>query len=393
LRIFAILTLSTCHLLPAFGAEKGVTPHTYNTLKKVEQFQNTGKYQQAIQSLQQLANKSNDNGYDKIVILQYLAYAYNTAGKPELAGNTARKALAKIKDLPKVKQSLLYLLAQTSFETEAFEQGVVYIQDWLKDASEPTAEGLFLAGYGNFRLKRYQSAERYLKQAIAARENAPISWYQTLLAIFVEQKRYRAAVPIAERLIARKPSDENLWQTLSSLYYQQNDNEKALASLILAKYTAEPSPERIRQIVGLSVSLGMPNHAARIFSDSLEKGRLPKSYDNLKLLYQCWSLARETDKAEKVLSQAAKLAANGEDYLLLGRLHFEQRDWKKAQLALNKALRKGRLKHAKQAKLLLGICACHTGETIKAKKYLEGLLSDPEYKKVAAYWLSNLENS
>ena len=162
---------------------------------------------------------------------------------------------------------------------------------------------------------------------------------------------------------------------------------------MLAKHTAEPRPDRIRQMVGLSVNLGMPDYAARIVNDWLERGRLQKSYDNLKLLYECWSLAREHDKAGKTLALAARMAPNGEDYLLLGRLRFEQRDWGNARIALGKALGKGRLKHPNQARLLLGICACHSGEKTVAKNYLEKLLTDPKYKKVAAYWLSRLKNS
>lgn len=390
---FAILTISSSLSSSAFGAEKGVARHTYDTLKQIEQLQHSGKSQLAVRKLEKLANSLNDNSYDKAVVLQYLAYAYNTTGKPKQAQKTAQKALATKQNSPAVNQSLLYLLAQTSFQTEAFEQGVGYIQRWLKAVPEPTAEGLYLAGYGNFRLKRYQLAAKYLKRAVVTKANAPVDWYQILLAVLIEQKRYQAAVPIVEKLIAREPSDANLWRTLASLYLQQNNRQKALASLALAKHTTKPRSDRIRQMVGLSVSLGMPDYAARMLNDSLQRGRLQKSYDNLKLLYQCWSLAREYDKAEKILSQAAAMTNNGEDYLLLGRLHFEQHDWKNAQIALKKALRKGHLKRPKQAKLLLGICACHTGEKTAAKKYLEKLVTDPEYKRVASYWLSRLKNS
>ena len=390
---FAILTISSILSPLTFGAEKGVARHTYDTLKQIEQLQHSGKSQQAVRKLEKLANSLNDNSYDKAVILQYLAYAYNTTGKPKLAQKTAQKALATKQNSPAINQSLLYLLAQTSFKTDAFEQGVGYIQRWLKVVPEPSAEGLYLAGYGNFRLKRYQLAAQYLKQAVAAKANAPVDWYQILLAVLIEQKHYRAATPIVEKLIAREPSNTNLWRTLASLYLQQNNRQKALASLALAKHTTKPRSDRIKQIVELSVNLGMPDYAARLLNDRLEKGQLKRSYANLKLLYQCWSLAREYSKAEKILVQAAAMTKNGEDYLLLGRLHFEQHDWKNAQIALKKALHIGHLKRPKQAKLLLGICACHTGEKTAAKKYLEKLVTDPEYKRVASYWLLRLKNS
>jgi uncharacterized protein HemY len=93
----------------------------------------------------------------------------------------------------------------------------------------------------------------------------------------------------------------------------------------------------------------------------------------------------------QALEKAASLADNGEDYFLLGRLHFERNQWKQARHALQRALQHG-VKAKAKAQYLLGVAAFNCGDSRTAQQAFEKAKKNPELVKVVAYWSDRLQD-
>src|SRR5690606_4871870 len=145
------------------------------------------------------------------------------------------------------------------------------------------------------------------------------------------------------------------------------------------------------QLVRLNAQQGLPAKAARLLETEMANQRLARDYEHLKLLYNCWRLARENGQAAQVLAEAAVLAPDGEDFLMLGRLSMQRNDWRAAKTHFQQGLRKGGLKRVHQARLWLGIAAFKTDDAALARQVLEPLLEVENVKHEASYWLQRIE--
>ena len=249
-----------------------------------------------------------------------------------------------------------------------------------------------MAGYAAYRAKM-PSASTYLEKAIALKQSPPEEWIRLLLSIYIDRKQYTKAEPMVKRLIEITPNKRVWWRYLSGLYAQQGRHDTALATMMLAYYNGLTTRDDVMQLVRYNASQGYPVKAARLLETELERSKIPRTYENLKLLYSCWQLAREWQKSGQVLAEAAKLAPTGEDFAMLGRLEMQKGNWSKAKNSLQKSLRKGGLKRRHQARLWLGIAAFKANDETLARQSLQALLTDSSVKREAAYWLKRLDRS
>jgi Flp pilus assembly protein TadD len=123
----------------------------------------------------------------------------------------------------------------------------------------------------------------------------------------------------------------------------------------------------------------------------LKTGRLEATRKTLRLQFELWHFACEHGPALQALEKAASMAENGEDYYLLGCLHFERNQWQQARHALQRALRLGIKENAK-APYLLGVAAFNCGDRHTAQQAFEKASRNPELGNVVAYWSDRLQD-
>ena len=99
-----------------------------------------------------------------------------------------------------------------------------------------------------------------------------------------------------------------------------------------------------------------PHRGARLIESEMEEGNVEETVDNLELLSQLWSQAREHKKAIPVLRQAARLSNEGLLSFRLGQSLLADEDNEAAEEAFETALNKGGLDDARRAEawMLLG---------------------------------------
>lgn len=389
---FLVLLCSLGHF-PAWAAEdNAVSAKTFKVLEQSNVWIKQGKAKQAVQKLQTLQQTIKDNPFESAVVQQYLAYAYGEADNFWAARQAAKTALASKLLSADSEHSLHYLAGQIALHLENYRESAFHLQQWLKQEDKVDPEIYYMAGYAAYRAN-LPEAERLIEHALSLKKKPPEEWRRLLLALYIDRKQYSKAEKLVKKLLTATPKKQEWWRFLTGLYVRQGKHDQALATMMLAYYDGNARSDDVLQLVRFNAQQGYPAKAARLLEEALNHQRIPHSYQNLKLLFGCWQLAREWAKSREVLVEAAKLADSGEDFALLGRLEMMQGRWSQAKSSLQKGLKKGGLKRKQQARLWLGIAAFKTQDEVLARQSLQAVMAESTLKQEAAYWLKRLDRS
>jgi tetratricopeptide (TPR) repeat protein len=378
---------------PAIPAVYGqsLSPGIYLKLKEASKLTEAGNAKEAISKLQLLEEALQKREYELAMVRQYLVYAHMAAEEPKIARDIAVKAL-KSEQLPaEAAHALTWLVVQFAYQLEDYRSCIHYVKQMISAENSPPAKAWFLAGFSYYRLKQPRKAEQHLEHAIAQVKKIPDNWHQVLLAVYLDNKRYKKAESVLLSLMKLEPDNKTWWNYLVSVYLDQDKEDKALAALVLAYYQGQLEADDLMRIVQLYNYNGIPEKAARLLAGWLKEGRLKATHKICKLQFELWHLACEHGPALQALEKAASLADSGEDYLLLGRLYIERNEWHKAREALQRALHNGIDEEAK-AYYLLGIVAFNCNDHNTARLAFEKAVKNPELGKVVAYWSDRLYN-
>ena len=350
-----------------------------------------GNAREAIDRLQLLERTLQEKDFELAMVRQCLVYAHLAAEEPAVAHDIAVDVL-KGGQLPaEAAHALTWLTAQIAYQLEDYRTCVHHAEQWIAAERSPSAKAHFLAGFSHYQLKQPRAAEKHLEQAMAKARKIPDDWRRVLLAVYLDGRQYRKAETVLHSLIEREPDNSSWWNYLVAAYLEQNKEDKALAALVLAHHRNQLGTDDLMQIVRLYSSNGIPEKAARLLQEWVKAGRLEATRKTYKLQFELWHLACERGPALQALEKAASLADNGEDYFLLGRLHFERSQWQRARHALQRALRHG-VKAKAKAQYLLGVAAFNCGDPHTAQQAFEKASENPELVKLVAYWSDRLQD-
>ena len=153
------------------------------------------------------------------------------------------------------------------------------------------------------------------------------------------------------------PDDLSYWRQLSSLYSEQEQQMKAFSALETAYVNGLIDDEDdIVLLAQYYSTFDNPHRGAKLIESEMEDGNVEETVDNLELLSQLWSQAREHKKAIPVLRQAARLSDEGVLSFRLGQSLLADENNEAAEEAFETALDKGGLSDARRAEawILLG---------------------------------------
>ena len=112
-----------------------------------------------------------------------------------------------------------------------------------------------------------------------------------------------------------------------------------------------------REFTALSQLLFMfenPRKAAKVIEDGLNQGIVKAEEKTLKAAAQYWHSSKELERAKPYYKKAAKASKEGELYIFLGQVHFSLDEFSEAEEAIRAGIKKGKLKDAAAAHMLLG---------------------------------------
>ncbi len=378
-----------------------------------------------------LQNQENLRSYDRSVMWNYWGYIYFTEERYSKAMQAYRNLLAEPESTIPLRVASLYTLAQLNFVNDDFERGVEVLLQWMDEVEVITAQGWSLLAQAYFQIgsdktlesEKLDFYEKALDSMLSAVQTAEIeeynpkeNWYVLMAACYSElesrigkDESLNKQLDIYEILVNLYPKKMYFLQ-LGGIYSQQSREIDYMVTLNAAyqKDLLDKQTEYLT-LASLLLQNNNPYWAAKV----LEAGRkkkvpvlnektkeeeiLPVVKDNeknLKLLADAWRMAQEMDLAIPIMEKAAKLAKDGQTYIILGSLYLSEDKLEEAVTAIEEGLKKGKVKNPSQARLTLGQAHFELQNFDQAKKEfrIAARNDDKKIKKTANSWIKYTEN-
>jgi len=166
-------------------------------------------------------------------------------------------------------------------------------EKWLSTEARAKPQAHVLAAHAYYSIKRYSRAATHLQQALAKSDKPEASWFKFLSQIYLIQRRFVDLKRLLYDAIRVYPGDRVFWQTLANLHLERQQEDKALAVLMLAYRQGVLDEKDLPYVAQLHIHMGAPEKAARLLELWGEEGKLAISYDHLTQQARGWLLARE----------------------------------------------------------------------------------------------------
>jgi tetratricopeptide (TPR) repeat protein len=311
---------------------------------------------EVLQLAKEIAADANANEYDKAIAAQLGAQAaYNLDDSA-----TAKQMLQQTVELNSLDnnnhyQSML-MLAQLQLQDEQYPEGMATLDRYLAETKSTKPEDLVQKGQALYQMERYADAIPVLKQAIAASTEPKDGWYSLLLASYAEAGQPAEAIKIAEQLAAKSPADKKAQLNLVATYQQAEQFDKAAAVLEKMRQAGQLTDEKeYRQLYVTYANMeGKEKEVISVVNEGLQKGILKPDYQTQLALAQAYYYSEQIDPAIEAWRKAAPLAPNGDTYLNLARVLWQENRVPEAKQAAKAALDKG-LKKPEDARKIIAL--------------------------------------
>ena len=378
-----------------------------------------------------------------------LVYADNLAG----ARQNYLSLIAEEDATPQIKLGSYYTVSQLYLADEDFTNGIKYLLEWFKKSPEVTAQAYVLLGQAYFLLDEHEKAfsNLYKAKTITEEEGALFreNWYSLLIATLSELGLKEDQVPLYEEVLELFPK-KKYFVNLAGLY---NELERPIdyTALLKTAYTKQLLDKK-SEFQSLSQSLmaaGNPYWAAEVMitgmttvpgladtgvdecelvkvlddngniktdrqgepileevcvdvygpafvkpgtEEALDKDAKPvleEDKQNLTILAEAFRSARERQAAIEIFQQLASITDDGEAYIAMGNLYYQEDMIDDAVKSIDKGLKKGKLKNPGYAQLTLGQAYFELGRFDDAREvFTKASQSKREsVKKSARAWL------
>jgi len=370
-----------------------------------------------------LANKDELKSYDRSVMWNYWGYVYFSDEDYDSAMYAYEQLLQEPEATIPLRTASLFTVAQLYMVKGNFKKGIDYILRWMDEVEKVTAQSYSLLATAYYQIDDFIKARDSMLEAVRLAEEVEEyrpkeNWYVLLAACYSElldakkmtkQESLEKRLELYEILVNYYPKKQYFLQ-LGGVYSQM-DREVDYMITLKAAYMKDllDKESEYMALAQLLLLNKNPYWAAQVIVDGQEKKVLVKdeetekeelkpvvkdTFKNLKVLADSWRMAQEIDKAIPVLEQAAKLAKDGETFILLGNLYLFEDRLDDAIVAIQNGIKKGGLKKTSQAHLVLGQAFFELQNFDDAKKYFRMAARDDDkrIKKTANSWIKYSEN-
>ena len=237
----------------------------------------------------------------------------------------------------------MLMQAQLLLQDEKYAESLAVMDRFLADSKSQKPEHLVIKGNALYRMERYPEAATVIKQAVDSTPEPKNDWLQLLMATYFESERYPEAIAIAEKVAARSPNDKRAQLNLAAAYQNADQMEKAIGVLEKLRAAGQLSDEReYRQLYAAYLNTdGKEKQAIAVINEGLQKGVLKGDYQTYLALAQSYYFTDQAGPAIEAYRKAAPLSTNGEAYLNLARLLWQEDRIPEAKEAARQAQAKG----------------------------------------------------
>ena len=343
----------------------------------------------ALDALKAKQDKLND--FEKATLFNLYAAVYRSEDQNQKAVE-AYVSVLKQNNLPDgLRDGALFSLAQTFFLMEEYPKAIKVMDKWFAQATDPQPDAYILQAQAYYQLQQYEQAKAPILKAlsIAKQRQQPFkeNWLGLLRAVYYELKDYGSATKVMEVLVATYPKDTYFAQ-LAGLYGLQGDQKKQ-AEVMHAAYVGGLVSNKgdVLNVARLYMAQEAPQRAVDLIKAKLRDKTLEVNIENLQLLAQALSLARDTDEAIPVLSKLSEMSGESKHYNYLGQAYMQQGTWAKAAEAFEASLKAKDVGNTDSLRMQLGTALYNDGKLQAAKTAFAAIPLTSPNGEAAANWI------
>nr|WP_093298317.1 tetratricopeptide repeat protein [Pseudoxanthomonas sp. CF385] len=250
-------------------------------------------------------------------------------------------------------------LAQLQLQKDDYTNGFVTLDQYFADSKSTRPADLAFKGQYLYQAERYAECVPPLKQAIETSTNPEDkvdNWTQILMVCYQEAGQLAEALKVAEALAAKSPNDKRAQMNLATIYL--NSEQEAKAAAVLEKMRASGLLTEERDYKQLFITYanmeGKEKDVISVVNEGLQKGVLKPDYQTQLALAQAYYYSEQIPQAIDAWQKAAPQGTNGDTYLNLARVLWQEGRIPEAKVAARAALEKG-LKKPEDAKKIIAL--------------------------------------
>jgi len=317
--------------------------------------------------------------YEAAQLYRTYGYIYSRLGREEEAFEAFVKCL-ELDALPThQQQDIVYSVAGYHAGNGRYEESNDAILRWFRYEPDPIAEAYVIVGANFAQRGMMREALPYVLRANQLTAQPRENWRNLQLAVHVALGQLGDAIELLKDNIGIWPSTVRNYVALSGLYTETGEDEGALAALSIPwQRGILVARADVLNLVRLNLFLENPARAAMILTEAMERGYLQDNPENLRLMLNAWTMARENDRAIETIDKLAQLADDGEVYRQKALLLNETGEWREVVESCQQALAKGGLERPGEVWLLKGIALAELGRFGKAIDAFENAKRSPK---------------
>lgn len=354
------------------------------------------KYDEAFAELSRMLGRAGSDKYLQAVLEQALAQVEWSRENYDAALKHFEKAV-ELDALPNEAHfSLMYQIAQLYFMKDRFQEALDRLDLWFCTAPESkiTAAAYVLQASIHAQMQDYEKTLVSIGKAIAMEPEPKEAWYQLKLAAHYELEQFAEAAATLESMIVHWPDKKTYWIQLSQVYYNLQQEKKALSVIALAyRKNMLDKQADIVFLSNLYANAGVPFKAAAVLQKGIEDGHIEASTKYWTMTADSWYAAEELDKALTAYEKAGAASKDGDIDLRRAYILVDQERWEPAKAALDQAIAKGGLDERKtgDAYLLRGMAEFNLGNFDEADDDWTSARRYPKTREAAQQWLNHLQ--
>ncbi|WP_240615614.1 tetratricopeptide repeat protein [Alteromonas facilis] len=333
----------------------------YDQLSRAQSLADEGNVNGAIEVLDEVESKSSSmNSYELAMLYNFYGFIYYNAEDYDKAIESFESVVAQTPIPETFEQTTLFSLAQLHLMRGNYAESITALERWESLAKgEIPPKNLVIKAQAYYQNKQYAEAERYITKAIQDHEAEGMipdeGWLILQRAVFYELKQPEKVKDVLVKMV-RLFDEPKYWVQLAAMYGEL-EREQEQYALMEAAYqqgyvTSASDTFNMAQLYYFHQA---PYKCARLMEQALASGVLERNLRNLKFLSQCWSQAKENEKAVPVMQAAAELSEDGDLDAQLGQIYLNMEQWDNAVAASQKAIEKGGLSNPGTVHLVLGM--------------------------------------
>ena len=329
-------------------------------LQKLLDMYNDDKGPEARALADEIIANTSFNAYDHAFAAQMAGQIAYEANDVAAAMNYWNKALQLDGLDNNSHYDLMLNLAQIQIQEEKYAEALATIDRLIKETNSQDPDVLVQKGNALYRLERYPEAITVLKQVMASQPKGATltNAQQLLMASYSDSDQAAEASKLAEEIAAKTPNDRVAQMNLANVYYQVGQYDKVVGVLEKLRTSGQLTEGKDYRLLYVSYSQldGKEKQVIDVINDGLQKGLLKPDFDSYVALAQSYYYSEQPAPAIDAYRKAAPLDNDGETYLNLAKLLWQENRIPEAKEAANQAIAKG-LKKPDDAKKILALPA------------------------------------